>query len=212
MRPLRFHLECPHCQHSFWRTLKLKGSTTCPKCRRHFTRRAGVLPDSEPELCRYDAHETRIEHNARVMGPIDDAALRGRQIPTSLAEARFKRLCQDMGWLPHRPSWPDFIVEADDGPIAVEIKSRGDQLSPSQIQSFTLLERMGVRVYLWRDSAASRQRLVRWGQRPELDLILPAHVLDVLRALSSSTVHCTERVPAGLTSVTSLARRKALAG
>lgn len=80
----------------------------------------------------------------------------------STAEARFKAKATEKGWVPHRPSWPDFLVETDEGVIAVEVKSRTDEVSKEQAESFSLLESAGIPVYVWKDRKETRDNLVRW--------------------------------------------------
>lgn len=89
-------------------------------------------------------------------------AIRGTQIPTSKAEAKFKAKAADKGWVAHRPSWPDFLVETEKGLIAVEVKSRTDSVSKTQILTFNMLEAAGIPVYIWRDAKESNGALVKW--------------------------------------------------
>lgn len=88
----------------------------------------------------------------------EQATIRGEQIPISLAEAEFKQRCTLREWLPHRPSWPDFLVQTEHGLIGVEVKDR-DMVSPEQAATFDLLETLGLPVYLWR---RGDDQLTRW--------------------------------------------------
>lgn len=87
--------------------------------------------------------------------------IRGAQIPASRAEAVFKAKAMEKGWKPHRPSWPDFLVETHAGLIAVEVKAN-DAVSAEQKVTFSLLERCGIPVYLWRMKSGTNRRLVKW--------------------------------------------------
>jgi len=91
-----------------------------------------------------------------------DGAIRGEQVPRSGSEAAFKQRCFDLGWKPHRPSWPDFLVDRGDETICVEVKSRDDNIKPLQRATFILLESMGIPVYIWRNDKSERHRLKRF--------------------------------------------------
>ena len=88
--------------------------------------------------------------------------IRGDQVPTSISEALFKARALEKGWKPHRPSWPDFLVETESGLIAVEVKSRTDDVSKYQRETFNLLEEAGIPVYLWKNSGEMKSTLKRW--------------------------------------------------
>jgi hypothetical protein len=64
------------------------------------------------------------------------------------------------GWRVHRPSWPDFLIENEQGCFAVEVKGRGDRCSLAQMKTFDALERAGLPVYLWRE--IKPDTLERW--------------------------------------------------
>lgn len=174
MNTLKEHaLVCPHCGLGFMRRLKLQGTTSCPRCTQRFDRAKAVVTGPlasdirSGRIRKRQARGASLLHEKRTGGVI-----RGDQAPTSIAEARFKARAFDKGWKPHRPSWPDFLVETADGLIAVEVKGRGDSVSPEQRATFTLLEQAGIAVYLWRDTKDARDVLTRW--YPALDLRTPA--------------------------------------
>lgn len=60
----------------------------------------------------------------------------------------------------HRPSWPDFLVEIDGETVGVEVKAAADGVSPNQRRTFDLLEKMGLKVFIWDESKPDR--LLRW--------------------------------------------------
>lgn len=159
-------LKCPHCEHVFHRTLDpTRGTTSCPKCQGRFSRCAAYLVGEAAAATGYWKSRVakRVAKAAVVLADRDcdplRAAIRGEQIPNSIPEARFKARAAAKGWIPHRPSWPDFLVEYDGGLIAVEVKSRKDEVSPTQRATFDLLEQAGIHVYLWRDQSST---LTRW--------------------------------------------------
>ena len=159
--------RCPHCEHGFVRlTGKISGSTTCPKCLKRFTRTVGQVLDDEAAKVRRETLERKYEKNRKIYAPnpaeIASDFIRRQQIPLSGAEAKFKARATEKGWRPHRPSWPDFLVETESGLIAVEVKARTDELSQFQIETFTLLESAGIPVYIWKDMKATRSGLIRW--------------------------------------------------
>lgn len=153
-----FAFLCPECQHAFRRpsNKQLLGSTSCPNCHERFKRYENRLTGADVEkLIRRPNGPLRIDHTG-----ID--AIRGEQIPASGSEALFKQRCAALGWKPHRPSWPDFLVERNGEMICVEVKSRSDDVSQTQRATFILLEAMGIPVYIWRNSKSERHRLKRF--------------------------------------------------
>ena len=140
--------------------------TACPKCGNKFSRLEGKVNESEARVIRQERYQKKRDKNAQLFGSDHACAsartIRGEQVPLSTAEARFKARAAEKGWRPHRPSWPDFLVETGEGLIAVEVKSRSDSVSKTQRETFNILEAAGVRVYLWRDSKKGRDRLVKW--------------------------------------------------
>ena len=113
-----------------------------------------------------------------MIGPlVTHEVIRGDQVPHSTAEAKFKAKSAAKGWRPHRPSWPDFLVETDSGTIAVEVKARSDDLSPEQVATFTVLERAGLPVYIWKDAAGLRGCLVRWAGGGAMDRVSNSGIL-----------------------------------
>lgn len=168
--------RCPHCNHGFVRlTGKITGSTTCPKCLKRFTRTLGQVLDDEALTVRREALEQKYQKNRAIYAPESavgaSGIIRGEQIPLSVAEAKFKARATEKGWRPHRPSWPDFLVETESGLIAVEVKARTDELSKTQVETFTLLESIGIPVYIWKDMKATRGTLIRWSAGKALDRV-----------------------------------------
>lgn len=179
--------RCPHCNHGFARlTEKTTGSTSCPKCLKRFTRTSGRALRDEATKVRRQALERKHEKNKGIYAPdatgLTSAVIRGEQIPLSSAEAKFKARATQKGWRPHCPSWPDFLVETDPGLVAVEVKARIDELSPTQIESFTLLGSAGIPVYIWKDTKTTRGSLIRWaGGKALKKSALPGSQRSVVR-------------------------------
>jgi hypothetical protein len=97
----------------------------------------------------------------RAQKAMGTGAIREYQVPNSRAEATFKGKAAEHGWIPHRPSWPDFLVEIPGlGLVAVEVKDK-DTISSEQRRTFDLLTAAGLPVYLWRRGDES---LRRWGR------------------------------------------------
>jgi hypothetical protein len=175
--------RCPHCEHGFVRlTGKIAGSTSCPKCLKRFTRAVGQVLDDDATRVRRETLERKYERNRAIYVPnpagIASAVIRGEQIPLSGAEAKFKARATEKGWRPHRPSWPDFLVETESGLIAVEVKARTDELSQTQIATFTLLESAGIPVYVWKDMKTTRGTLIRWAGGKALGRVTVARKRD----------------------------------
>lgn len=106
---------------------------------------------------------------ASIPSEVAAATLRGRDVPVSLHEARFKARAMAAGWLPHRPSWPDFLVEMQGRLVGVEVKGPRDSVSSEQAETFDALEAAGLPVYVWHDTDERRDRLVRW--RSEVSML-----------------------------------------
>lgn len=163
----RLPYKCPACSYVFNRISKhTSGRTTCPHCQHAFPRQQGKLNETDPEWIRASNYAVRVTTNRTLMQAegvnVPSSAIRGEQVPLSSAEARFKGKVAAKGWTPHRPSWPDFLVETPEGIIAVEVKSRNDTITDSQFNTFELLESLGVKVYLWRDAPGTEGKLPRW--------------------------------------------------
>lgn len=118
-------------------------------------------------ICRVCSKKWKEERNATVANlPAAKQSIRGDQIPTVSAERAFKQRALQKGWVVHRPSWPDFIVETPDGQtFAVEVKSRGDDLSLYQVQTLEVLERFGLRTYVWKYTYSLAGILMPWRNR-----------------------------------------------
>ena len=159
--------RCPHCSHGFERRTGKRSTTSCPKCRLRFEKNASLVTGVDATQIRKIRYERRKEIAKKLLQdsstPNTPETIRSTQIPTSVAEAKFKARALEKGWKPHRPSWPDFLVETETGQIvAVEVKSRTDRISKTQHATFNLLESAGIPVYVWRDSNEGRNVLVRW--------------------------------------------------
>lgn len=161
--------RCPYCGYGFVRNCrKLEGSTSCPKCLKRFPRVQGRVLDDEALAVRKERAAHRLDRNRRIYLPIPEPAtsetIRSEQVPISRAEARFKARAVAKGWKPHRPSWPDFLVEFEGKVIAVEVKAGNDELSSTQVRSFSLIEAAGLPVFIWKDQKTTRATLVRWAK------------------------------------------------
>lgn len=168
-RGQRSAFRCPHCSHGFERRTGKRNITSCPKCRQRFAKSDAVVTGADATQIRKDRYERRKEISKKHMGSSAKRSvveiIRSTQIPTSVSEAKFKARALEKGWKPHRPSWPDFLVETEAGRlIAVEVKSRTDRISKTQRATFNLLESAGIPVYVWRDVNEGRNVLVRWDQ------------------------------------------------
>ena len=171
--------RCPSCQHDFPLRVKHKRDIKCPKCRSAFQQGLALLSGD-------DAINARREHLARRQSRLIErrvriakserrsianhvpqsplSVIRGDQVPVSLSELEFKLRATEKGWRVHRPSWPDFLVETPDGEcFAVEVKSRTDSVRGTQSATFSLLEKMGVRCFIWKNVKGMKASLVRWG-------------------------------------------------
>ena len=160
--------KCPFCSHSFVRNVFIHAhkKTKCKGCQRKFLQVANILRGAE-------ARQTIAAHFAAIAADLDDmteginpalveSTIRGDQVPPSASEFAFKKRSYEHGYLPHRPSWPDFLLQTPDGLIAVEVKSKTDSLSIEQAQTFNLLESLGLPVYIWKNTERAENRLIRW--------------------------------------------------
>lgn len=99
-------------------------------------------------------------------GPVPDAVYMAQRTVqpealASAAERQFLRLCSKRGHGPIvRSGWPDFLVVLrSTRPIGVEVKSDNDLLSRTQVACFSMLEHIGLPVFVW------------WARRP--DVLMP---------------------------------------
>ena len=149
-----FSLACPKCKKEFHRrflTKTLQRKTSCPTCGERFIREDAVQFAKTVKLIK--------KHTA-----LDsEEVIRGSQLPNSRAEADFKARCFQGGWKPHRPSWPDFLIESDSELLAVEVKSAKDKISEEQARTFDLLEKAGVPVYIWKEDSDGGS-LLAWSE------------------------------------------------
>ena len=96
------------------------------------------------------------------LSPPSSDTIRGDYIPHSKPEAEFKEICKARGWKPHRPSWPDYLVETQLGEILlVEVKG-SDTFSYEQRLTLSLLEKMGLNVFVWKNKAKTKGEILRW--------------------------------------------------
>jgi hypothetical protein len=56
------------------------------------------------------------------------------------------------------------LVEFEGKVIAVEVKAGNDELSSTQVRSFSLIEAAGLPVFIWKDQKTTRATLVRWAK------------------------------------------------
>lgn len=56
----------------------------------------------------------------------------------------------------YRAGWPDFLVQEDGKTYGVEVKCGIDDIRDSQRVMFDALERCGIPVYIWHDSAPDK--------------------------------------------------------
>lgn len=158
-------LQCQHCSAAFRRRYSNpKGKTGCPVCRKKTSRIVATDQNViQPLLTKeYEKKKAKVAGNMNIGAVLAMKAIKADQIPNSLHEGIFKSRCAEKGWSAHRPSWPDFIVETQDGFIAVEVKGPNDAISSTQEATFDLLERMGVPVYIWKNTAEGSGSLSRW--------------------------------------------------
>lgn len=159
-------LRCTECSYGFVRMLRTtRQRASCPKCKARFdTAPSANLSHAEVAAIRKEAYDRKVARRAALFNGLRPSVetIRASQIPISMAEAAFKAKAMEKGWKPHRPSWPDFLVETRDGTIAVEVKSRGDSVSATQAATFTILESCGIPVFIWRRAKGCDHKLVRW--------------------------------------------------
>lgn len=68
------------------------------------------------------------------------------------AEAKFQKACENHGFSTLRNGWPDFLVFDNRQLLgAVEVKGRGQTLSPNQRAVSQVLKAVGIHVYISRD-------------------------------------------------------------
>jgi hypothetical protein len=144
--------------------LNLKGTTKCPKCRASMNRQAALLVGESAAPVKSEYSARKLAANTAIYDPqsAPGGVLRGKQVPLSSAEARFKARCVVKGWKPHRPSWPDFLVESPKGFIAVEVKGKDDVVSLAQAMTFEMLTEAGIRVFVYQEEKGGTHRLYTW--------------------------------------------------
>jgi len=148
--------KCPKCFKPFHRKVgSMKGKTSCFWCGAKFSREEGCA-EHEPDIGQQIAARKQKSRAKRYEKKLNtvlqtniDATIKGDQTPISEYEANFKAKCLKKGWLPHRPSWPDFLVQKDGQLIFVEVKGGRDSLSTTQQETFRVLEKAGIKTYVW---------------------------------------------------------------
>jgi len=159
--------KCPHCAAEFCKNVYLHPhkKTKCPTCYQKFRQQTNKLTGvaALEALSRYENRDAeRAALLEKVPLELMASTIKGSQIPNSLSEARFKSKAFARGWKPHRPSWPDFLVQTDGELIAVEVKSGSDRISLEQQATFDLLEQMGIKIFIWKDTKTKADMLLRW--------------------------------------------------
>lgn len=162
----RKYYTCPKCEHTF-RLRSQSRTAKCPQCKSRFSKleNEAINEAKEQALARYRHNKRQriLKQNSILIKPQDTSAIRGDQIPNVPAEAAFKSRAIGRGYTVHRPSWPDYLLEKDGKLMHVEVKGAGDEISKEQALTFTLLERHGIPVYIWKDCKETRGQLIRWG-------------------------------------------------
>jgi hypothetical protein len=175
----RLTFRCPHCSYSFARFVRdLKGKTSCPKCGERFDRASGHQVGEFADDARAEIQERKMARHQKIFAKRGltpnslnyDQIIRGAQVPAVHAEAVFKANCLSRGWLAHRPSWPDYIVEKPDGLIGVEVKSENDVVSNEQQMTFDMLEAMGVPIFVWKKTGPDDGELIKWTDFKKIDI------------------------------------------
>lgn len=161
----RRYFTCPSCRHSF--RMRTGGNATCTKCAHRFVGRDNIASAKAKkevlERTRYFKKQNILKRHPGAAKPQSPTAIRGDQVPTVKAEAKFKSRAIAKGYEVHRPSWPDYLLEKDGKLLCVEVKGNKDTVSKEQAQTFTLLESHGIPVYIWKDIQGARENLIRWG-------------------------------------------------
>jgi len=108
----------------------------------------------------------------RLVAQVDAEDRRNRHADTGVDETKltpteqaFCALAASRGRRVIRNGWPDFLVEdpKTGKMIAVEVKSNVDALRPEQRRMFAALERLGIRVFVWRPK--SPRSLSPWSSK-----------------------------------------------
>ena len=165
MKRERQCFRCPKCDLGFQRLLRAtRQQVSCPSCSTRFAKSARITDEAMVAEILKECVTRRRLRNGRALErlPKDDTVIRVDQVPYSSAEAAFKARAIEKGWKPHRPSWPDYLVETQNGLMFVEVKSAHDDISETQARTLSLLERHGIPVYLWRRKKGSSNVLVKW--------------------------------------------------
>jgi hypothetical protein len=163
-------LCCELCTHLFRRRFaSQKGKTRCPQCGKKTSKSSVADQEKKADFLAksYSKKQQKMASWMNMPAVVAMGGIKADQIPNSLHEALFKSKCAEKGWTVHRPSWPDFLVQTNDGLIAVEVKGPDDVISKTQAATFSLLESIGVAVYIWRNTTDGSARLCRW--KPESD-------------------------------------------
>lgn len=87
-----------------------------------------------------------------------------RDFGLTKAESLFKDACRTKrpGASVTRHGWPDFLIEHEGKIFGVEVKDNTDDMRPGQRRMFAMLERAGIRVFIWHPREPDR--LVLWSR------------------------------------------------
>lgn len=80
----------------------------------------------------------------------------GRPAACNGNEELFRTRAKEKRLRVHRSGWPDFLVEAEGGTYAVEVKAANDVVRLNQAIMFDALERSGIPVYVWEPKSPGR--------------------------------------------------------
>lgn len=160
------YFTCPHCSHSF--RLRTRGhKPKCTKCLQRFPGKDNIASqDAKSEVLRRRRESNKkysVKKNPVLVIDQGPQVVRGDQVPSIKAEAKFKARAMQKGYVVHRPSWPDYLLEKDGKLMHVEVKGHNDEVSKEQALTFNLMERHGIPVYIWKDCDETRGDLIRWG-------------------------------------------------
>lgn len=159
-------LKCSNCAGEFSRNLpqaKRKRTTSCSYCGFKIIILDSILTGEDKSRVLKENCQKKIIKNEKIMACVKNMpGIKMSQIPVSQSEALFKKRAAEKGYVVHRPSWPDFILEKDGKLFFVEVKSRTDQASKNQKSTFHLLKKHGFPVYLWKNSKEKRDKLTVW--------------------------------------------------
>jgi len=68
---------------------------------------------------------------------------------SNYTESKFAKLMEKDGWLCIQKGWPDFLCIKGNKFILVEVKSKYDALTETQIKMHLILKKIGLKVHIW---------------------------------------------------------------